>query len=90
MLELGQASAELHRELGRYAASHGIDVLIGAQGAAREMVEAARQEGLRAEYFDGPEAAGEFARSIAREGDAALFKGSRGVRMERALERFTA
>jgi UDP-N-acetylmuramoyl-tripeptide--D-alanyl-D-alanine ligase len=90
MLELGQASMELHRELGRYAAAHGIDVLIGAQGAAREMVDAAREAGLRAEYFDEPMAAGEFARSIAREGDAVLFKGSRGVRMERALERFTA
>jgi UDP-N-acetylmuramoyl-tripeptide--D-alanyl-D-alanine ligase len=90
MLELGHASAELHRELGRYAAAHGVDWLIGVRGAAREMVTAAKQDGLRAEYFDDPEAAGEFARDIAREGDAVLFKGSRGVRVERALERFVA
>jgi UDP-N-acetylmuramoyl-tripeptide--D-alanyl-D-alanine ligase len=90
MLELGHASVELHRDLGRYAAGHGVDILIGVQGAAREMVEAARVEGLRAEYFDEPAAAGEYARSVAHEGDAVLFKGSRGIRVERALERFVA
>jgi UDP-N-acetylmuramoyl-tripeptide--D-alanyl-D-alanine ligase len=90
MLELGHASVELHRELGRYAAQHGVDVLIGVHGSGREMVDAARAEGLRSEYFDEPVAAGEYARSIAREGDAVLFKGSRGVRVERALERFVA
>jgi UDP-N-acetylmuramoyl-tripeptide--D-alanyl-D-alanine ligase len=90
MLELGHASVELHRELGRYAARHGVDVLIGVHGAAREMVEAARAEGLRAEFFDDPAPAGDYARGVAREGDAVLFKGSRGVRVERALERFVA
>jgi UDP-N-acetylmuramoyl-tripeptide--D-alanyl-D-alanine ligase len=90
MLELGRASVELHRELGRYAARHGVDVLIGVHGAAREMVEAARAEGLRAEFFDDPAPAGDYARGVAREGDAVLFKGSRGVRVERALERFVA
>jgi len=90
MLELGHASVELHRDLGRYAAGHGVDILIGVQGAAREMVEAARAEGLRAEFFDEPAAAGEYARSVAHEGDAVLFKGSRGIRVERALERFVA
>jgi UDP-N-acetylmuramoyl-tripeptide--D-alanyl-D-alanine ligase len=90
MLELGRASVDLHRGLGRYAAGHGVDVLIGVRGAAREIVDAARSEGLRSEFFDDPEAAGDYVRSIAREGDAVLFKGSRGVRMERALERFVA
>jgi UDP-N-acetylmuramoyl-tripeptide--D-alanyl-D-alanine ligase len=90
MLELGHASVELHRDLGRYAAGHGVDILIGVQGAAREMVEAARAEGMRAEFFDEPAAAGEYARSVAHEGDAVLFKGSRGIRVERALERFVA
>jgi UDP-N-acetylmuramoyl-tripeptide--D-alanyl-D-alanine ligase len=90
MLELGQAAADLHRELGRYAARHGVDVLIGIRGAAREMVDAARAEGLRADFFDDAAEAGEYARSIASEGDAVLFKGSRGVRVERALERFVA
>jgi UDP-N-acetylmuramoyl-tripeptide--D-alanyl-D-alanine ligase len=54
------------------------------------MVTAAAAAGLQSLYFDDPAAAGEFVRSQARAGDAVLFKGSRGVRVERALERFLA
>jgi UDP-N-acetylmuramoyl-tripeptide--D-alanyl-D-alanine ligase len=86
MLELGHAAGELHRRVGRYAARRGIDFLIGVRGNARAMVEAA--EGSAARFFDDPVEAGEYAREVARPGDAILFKGSRGVRMERALERF--
>jgi UDP-N-acetylmuramoyl-tripeptide--D-alanyl-D-alanine ligase len=91
MRELGQAAGELHRRVGRYAAARGVDLLIGVQGEARAMVEAAREAGLgpgAALYFEDAAEAGGFARQAARPGDAALFKGSRGVRMERALERF--
>jgi UDP-N-acetylmuramoyl-tripeptide--D-alanyl-D-alanine ligase len=88
MLELGQAADELHRRVGRYAAENGVDLLIGVRGHARAMVEAAREAGGAAEFFEAPEAAGEFARAQARSGDAVLFKGSRGVRMERAMEKF--
>jgi UDP-N-acetylmuramoyl-tripeptide--D-alanyl-D-alanine ligase len=90
MLELGSAGDELHRRLGRYAAGHGVDVLIGVRGSARAMVEAAEAAGLRSSYFDDPAEAGEFARTQACPGDAVLFKGSRGVKVERALERFLA
>jgi UDP-N-acetylmuramoyl-tripeptide--D-alanyl-D-alanine ligase len=91
MRELGQAAGELHRRVGRYAAARGVDLLIGVQGEARAMVEAAREAGLgpgAALYFEDAAEAGGFARQAARPGDAALFKGSRGVRMERALEKF--
>jgi UDP-N-acetylmuramoyl-tripeptide--D-alanyl-D-alanine ligase len=90
MLELGHASLELHQALGRYAVQHGVDLLIGVRGAARPMVDAAQQTGGRAQFFDDPEEAGRFVREVARPGDAVLFKGSRGVRVERALERFLA
>jgi UDP-N-acetylmuramoyl-tripeptide--D-alanyl-D-alanine ligase len=93
MLELGHAAEELHRRVGRYAAEHGVDVLIGVRGSAREMVDEARTAGLRngaAVFFEDAAEAGEFAREAAGEGDAILFKGSRGVRVERALERFLA
>jgi UDP-N-acetylmuramoyl-tripeptide--D-alanyl-D-alanine ligase len=90
MLELGSAAEELHRRVGRYAATHGIDLLIGVRGSARAMVEAAEAAGIRSRYFDNAADAGEFARSVARTGDAVLFKGSRGVQVERALERFMA
>jgi len=87
MLELGAASDALHGQVGRYAAEHGIDLVIGVHGSARALVDAA---GGGARFFDEPAAAGDFVRSIARPGDAILFKGSRGVRMELALERVLA
>jgi UDP-N-acetylmuramoyl-tripeptide--D-alanyl-D-alanine ligase len=93
MLELGRASEELHRQVGRYAAEHGINWLIGIRGQARAMVEAAVAAGLprgRARFFEDAAEAGEFARLTARPGDAVLFKGSRGVSVERAMERFLA
>jgi len=89
MLELGHASEELHRQVGLYAAGHGVDLLIGVHGDARFMVEAARGQ-TTARFFDKPSEAGEFARAEARPGDAVLFKGSRGVKVEQALERFLA
>jgi UDP-N-acetylmuramoyl-tripeptide--D-alanyl-D-alanine ligase len=93
MLELGTCSGELHRGVGRYAAEHGVDYLIGVGGDARLMVEAAVDGGMPAAgatFLDDPAAAGQYARGLAHTGDAVLFKGSRGVRVERALERFTA
>jgi len=57
------------------------------------MVEAAVAAGLprgRAHFFEDAAEAGEFARLTARPGDAVLFKGSRGVSVERAMERFLA
>ncbi len=82
MLELGETSEALHREVGEYAAGQGIDLVIGVHGAAKSLARAAGGE-----YFDEPEKAGDYLRSIARAGDALLFKGSRGVHMERALEK---
>lgn len=90
MLELGSAGEELHRRVGRYAAGRGLDLLVGVRGSAKAMVTAAEEAGLRSVYFDNPEDAGEFVRSEAHTGDAVLFKGSRGVKVERALERFMA
>jgi UDP-N-acetylmuramoyl-tripeptide--D-alanyl-D-alanine ligase len=66
-------------------------VLVGIRGAARHMVDSAVRSGLCADaafFFDEPAAAGEFLRGLALAGDAVLFKGSRGTRVEKALERF--
>jgi len=91
MLELGRWSEALHRDVGRYVAECGFSVLIGIRGAARHLVDSARLAGLAAGaayFFDDPAAAGAWLRDTAREGDAILFKGSRGTRVEIALERF--
>jgi UDP-N-acetylmuramoyl-tripeptide--D-alanyl-D-alanine ligase len=91
MLELGHASEPLHRQLGRYAAAAGVDRLVGVRGDAHWMTEEAVTAGMSAEsapFFEDPAEAGEWIRGEAAPGDALLFKGSRGVRVERALERF--
>jgi UDP-N-acetylmuramoyl-tripeptide--D-alanyl-D-alanine ligase len=90
---LGGFSRQLHEELGRYAAEQKIDFLIGVRGDARAMIDAAVGAGLpesAAIFFEDAGEAGSFVRKIARSGDAVLFKGSRGVRVERALERLLA
>ncbi len=92
MLELGPVWAEpLHRGIGQYAAERGIDVLVGIRGAACCTLDAATRAGLRADaafFFEDPAEAGKFLRGYAREGDAILFKGSRGVHVEKAIEEF--
>jgi UDP-N-acetylmuramoyl-tripeptide--D-alanyl-D-alanine ligase len=93
MLELGRWAEPLHREVGNYAAECGIDVLVGLSGAACYMLDAAKRSGLRADaafFFDDPVPAGQLVRSLAQAGDAVLFKGSRGVHVELALEQFLA
>jgi UDP-N-acetylmuramoyl-tripeptide--D-alanyl-D-alanine ligase len=88
MLELGRSAEPLHRDIGKYVAARGIDLLIGIRGAARTMTEAAMDAGMSgaAFFFPDPETAGEFLRQTIEEGDAVLFKGSRGVKVEKAME----
>jgi UDP-N-acetylmuramoyl-tripeptide--D-alanyl-D-alanine ligase len=91
MRELGTFAEELHREVGRHAVQCEVSVLVGIRGAARYMVEAAEAAGMPSgttPFFDEPQAAGRFLKSIARPGDSILFKGSRGTRVEQALEEF--
>jgi UDP-N-acetylmuramoyl-tripeptide--D-alanyl-D-alanine ligase len=93
MLELGHWAEPLHREVGTYVAKSGIHVLVGIRGAACYMLDAALRAGLRADaafFFDDPKEAGRLVRSLASPGDAILFKGSRGVHVEQALEQFMA
>ncbi len=90
MLELGHAAEVLHRELGRRAADHGLDALVAVGGAAHFMAEEAVRAGMpphSVHFFEQSAEAGGFVREIARPGDAILFKGSRGVRIELAMQR---
>ncbi len=88
MLELGAAGPELHRECGEYMAARGVDVVLGVRGLARAIVDAAGHCGVHAEFVETPEAAGAWLAREIRAGDAVLLKASRGVRLERALEKW--
>ena len=86
MLELGATGEELHRECGRYVAGSKVDFLLGVRGLAKAMVEVARDGGLESEFVETPEEAGGWLARETREGDVVLLKGSRGVKLEKALE----
>jgi UDP-N-acetylmuramoyl-tripeptide--D-alanyl-D-alanine ligase len=88
MLELGPQGEAMHRESGRHMANKGIDVLVGVRGLAAEIVSAAHQEGMRAEFVPSAEDAGEWLAREARDGDVVLLKASRGVKLEKALEKW--
>jgi len=65
------------------------------QGAARFMAEEAVRAGMpphSVHFFERSDSAavGEFVRELVRPGDAILFKGSRGVEIERAMEKVLA
>ena len=90
MLELGNSSAELHRECGRAAGrQRGIDWIFGVRGYADEFVRAAVEAGQpleRTQFFENSEEASQFLKKFVTRGDLLLLKGSRGVKMERILE----
>jgi UDP-N-acetylmuramoyl-tripeptide--D-alanyl-D-alanine ligase len=90
MLELGPKGEEMHRNAGEYIATKKIDVLIGVRGLAQAMVESAKQAGIATEFFVTPEEAGEWLARETRDGDAILLKASRGVKLEKALEKLSA
>jgi len=90
MLELGPKGEELHRNSGEYIATKKVDVLIGVRGLAQAMVESAKQAGIATEFFVTPEEAGEWLAAETRDGDAILLKASRGVKLEKALEKLSA
>jgi UDP-N-acetylmuramoyl-tripeptide--D-alanyl-D-alanine ligase len=87
MLELGPTAEALHRESGKHAAEKKIDLVIGVRGMARAVAEAACGAGTQAQFVETPEQAGEWLAQNLRPGDAVLLKASRGVKLERALER---
>ena len=95
MLELGDSSAELHRECGRAAAALGkIDWIFGVQGNAADFVDAAVEAGHpreRSQFLRELAGGREIPRvDLSRRGDLLLLKGSRGVRMEKILEAIDA
>jgi UDP-N-acetylmuramoyl-tripeptide--D-alanyl-D-alanine ligase len=91
MLELGPESVRLHEECGRAAVRSKIDVLVTVgKESARALGEAAVAAGLARDavtHFADSTAAADAVAALVRSGDVVLVKGSRGVRLERVVER---
>jgi UDP-N-acetylmuramoyl-tripeptide--D-alanyl-D-alanine ligase len=91
MLELGDATVQLHRACGRTAAASGVDELIVVGGAAADgLSDGALAAGLSREHvhrFATSEAAADDVRRLIRAGDVVLVKGSRGTRTDVIADR---
>ncbi|KAA6459758.1 UDP-N-acetylmuramoyl-tripeptide--D-alanyl-D-alanine ligase [Acidobacteria bacterium AB60] len=90
MLELGEQGQALHAECGKAAAEAKLDLVIGVRGNARHLAAAACLAGVAALFLESAEDAGHWMKANLQPGDVVLLKGSRGVRLERALEILTA
>lgn len=77
MLELGAASASLHRDVGKQAAKVDVNVLVTVGEGAREIAIDLRQR-AHCEHFDDPQAAIEWLRHNLRRQDVVFLKGSNG------------
>lgn len=85
MLELGEHGPALHAACGKAAAEAGLDMVVGVRGNAEHLASAACAGGVASVFLPDAEAAGAWLRDHLREGDVVLVKGSRGVRLERAI-----
>ena len=88
MLELGADAEALHAGCGLRMAELGVDVVLGVQGAAEALTEAARAAGVEAAFVAGAAEAGTWLLTNVRAGDVVLLKASRGVGLEKALAGF--
>jgi len=89
MLELGKEADSLHFECGVFAANRKLDLVVGIQGAAREIVRGAVEYGLpesQARFFQEVDAAKDFINGEVRKQDLVLVKGSRGVHTEKIVQ----
>lgn len=82
MLELGEYSEKAHREVGEKAAQVGCEYVLTYGEQASYITEEAEKCGCRSYNFSDKEEIAEFLHKNLREGDAVLFKGSRGMKME--------
>ena len=88
MLELGEAAAFEHDLMGRTAAAVGLDILVAVGPEAKAMVKGAKRAEnppAQIKWFPEAEEAARWLKPRLRPEDRILVKGSRGMRMERAV-----
>lgn len=83
MFELGDRSDRYHREVGKEAARLKFDFVLAVGEKAALIAEEARRGGVAVQHFSSPELAAE--ELLQRKFDIALVKGSRGMKLERAI-----
>ena len=92
MLELGENSPQLHRDVGAYLAKHGCSVLFTYGERAKNIALSAIENGMNPEnvYVNlkagTPDITGEMMLHALRAGDIVLFKASRFMAAEKIIE----
>ena len=83
MLELGDYSKEAHLSVGKMAGENNIDCVLAFGNNAKYYISAAKENGVKdAVLFDDKTKLSDYLASLAQDGDAVLFKGSRGMKLE--------
>lgn len=83
MLELGDYSQTAHSQVGQMVADNKIDYLLAYGSEAKYYVSTAQENGCKNCYlFDDKESLCDKLYQLAQEGDAIVFKGSRGMKLE--------
>jgi len=93
MLELGDYTEEMHRQVGEEVVKNGIDYLVTVGSKALDIAKGAQAAGMSADKmfdFDKSEEAGRFVQDRMAKGDILLIKGSQGVRMEKIVKEVMA
>lgn len=86
MFELGQEEEELHRQVGQYAAEHGVDLLLAVGGLSSNTAEGAKAAGCAAEHYETKEDLIPKLKEILLPGDIVLVKASHSMQFEMISE----
>ena len=89
MLELGDETERLHREMGEYAAHAGVELTVGCGPLARHIAEGARIAGGQALYYPDKAALAASLKEIVRPGDSVLVKASHSMAFEEIVDGLT-
>lgn len=86
MLELGGFSVKLHQKVGEMCIAAKPDILVCYGKLAKEIADKAKTKIDEVHYFSEKEDAVRYLNGIVQSGDALLFKGSRGMKLEGIMD----
>lgn len=88
MLELGAASADMHKGIGEFAGTSGLDVLLCYGDMSVHMARGAVDKGVKKVlHFNDKDILLASLLGILQKGDTVLFKGSHGMKLEQVIEK---
>ena len=82
MLELGKQSTSYHKQIGKYAADKGIDIILAIGDHTKH---SANEFGENGFFFECEKELKDFINNNVKSNDIVLLKGSRGMKMERFI-----